>query len=175
MEPYIVKRIRQLLNAEYVKRLLIKYFVSKGYDDFDNYVLPTDILDIQKIPELSDKIEIIPNSDEFDPTTGKVVVQWNLFVLGTKRMYLGRTNHKSLSDLANIGVNVVDRSTSVPEKESSVKDIINFIVSVVKKSRRGMVDIGSVEQPVSSPLSHKSNASPTPISSFWEKRRLFNK
>ena len=85
-----------VLEKEWLRRLMIRYFMMQNITDFDEKVYPPDLMDLpMQVPELIDKIEIVPYSINADPNWGLVKTGWNLFILGNQRMDLGYTYHTS--------------------------------------------------------------------------------
>ena len=63
----------------------------------DRVVDPSALLDLTlQIPPLHTKMEIVPNAKDLRLQDDQITLEWNLFVLGTKRMYLGRTAHQDI-------------------------------------------------------------------------------
>lgn len=162
-------RIASLMHAELANRLLIKYIISKGVEDFTKPLNPIVIADLtQAIPELSRKVEVIPYVYNLDPLTGASQLGWNLFVLGNNRMYLGKTKHNKLSELVSQGASI-DPGESIIELSTTAEDLIKFICNTLKKSEDGKVDIGY--QPATSQFLKRPVLS-SPVSSYYEKRRF---
>ena len=90
VNPRFIDRLRHTLNSDVVQRLLIKYFLSRGYENFDRLIYPPFVQDLPfMVPELADKVEVIPHAQNIDPMSDSAVLGWNLFVLGSNRCYLG--------------------------------------------------------------------------------------
>ncbi len=145
-------RIRNAANAETVRRMLIKYFVDRGFaDSFDRSINP---IMIQDLPianvGLDTKIEIEPHALEIDPTTGRGTLGWNLFVLGNQRIFLGETHHNSLLELARqikIG-QIQPERVSGTRRCTTPRRIIAFIERVLNNSDSGYVDIDPRDRPL---------------------------
>ncbi len=135
----LTRDVYYALNKELLRRLLIKYFFEKGFrEDMDKRIYPPNLQDfIMKVPQLTGKVEIVPHVEDIEPQTNIVKLGWNLFVLGTKRMYLGESSHTSLNEIkCNIagpiwseGINSINYTTP--------KKIINFIVQILGDSKTG--------------------------------------
>lgn len=141
--------LRRELNAESVRRLLIKYFVERGYTNFDRPANPTMIQDLTlTIPYLETKLDIEPHALEIDPTTGKAILGWNLFVLGNQRLFLGETMHANLSELARQIKNnqIIIEDLSACRRCTTPRRIINFIERTLSKSLGGYVDLTDTGQ-----------------------------
>jgi len=147
MESADIDKIKHLTNVEVVRRLLIKYFYEKNFtESFDRHVYPALLQDlVVAIPMLVNKIEVVPYAEEIDVTQGKVVLGWNLFVLGNNRMYLGSTYHNDMKDLAR---QIKSGMVMIPEgyyhnarRQTTAKAIITFITRVLGSHQSGYVDL----------------------------------
>lgn len=142
-----IDRLKNVANTEVVRRLLIKYFFAKGFaESFDKHMYPSMIQDLPAvIPLLSNKIEIVPHAVDVDPATGKAVLGWNLFVLGTHRMYLGETHHYDLANLAKQiqtqGMVIPEGSKGTSRRETTPRRIVTFITRVLGQSEAGFIDL----------------------------------
>lgn len=139
----LVDDIEYALSSELTRRMLVKYFAEKGYEEnFDLRVYPPALQDIQEsIPELSGKIELVPHAIEIDPTTGFARLGWNLFVLGNQRMYLGETEHTDLKDLAKQmdGKYVVTENQGPARQMRTARDIVNWATRVLGNTKAGII------------------------------------
>ena len=140
MNDSLVGKLKRVLNKEYVKRLLTRYFIeNKRYETLDNKIYPPMIQDIcESIPQLSDKLEVVPYIEEIDPIKKKIEIGWNLFVLGCRRMFLGTSIHESMSDiqLSRSGMYVgQSESLSVTPKE-----LIEFVINELDNRKSGIID-----------------------------------
>lgn len=151
MESRDLDRIRHVSNTEVIRRLLIRYFIDKGYDNsFDRLVYPPDIQDMPLvIPILATKVEIIPNAVEIDTSLGRAVLEWNLFLLGVHRMYLGDTYHNSLRDLAkeikNGMVTKVEVQRGQSTRNTTPRKIIAFITRVLSSHESGYINLAPAQ------------------------------
>jgi len=166
MRTTVQEKIRMLLNLELAKRLLIRFFIQKGFSDsFDSHIYAPLVATLpNEIPQFMGKIEIEPFVEEIDPSSGTVRVGWNLFVLGTNRMYLGNSTHKSLGELKNVqGVthNGTGRRVTTP------KEIIKFILLTLKDKRSGFIDTAPTQFPTQTPAKPQSISTMT----FYQKQR----
>jgi hypothetical protein len=139
----LIDKLRSIISQEYVRRSLIKYFSDKGYTNFTVSVYPPSVQDIGTvIPELANKVEVVPFVREFNPATGKAIIGWNLFVLGNNRMDLGESKHSSVFELQHV------IKTSGYGGKQTPKDIIEFILNVLSTSKFGIIntenEIGNV-------------------------------
>lgn len=154
IDSYDIDKIKHISNNEVVKRMLIKYFIDKGFEDsFDKQVFPPSLQDLTAtIPLLASKVEVQPFAKEIDTGLNKAVLGWNLFVLGNQRMYLGETHHTGLSDLARqIRSGSISRSemggTITARKTTTPRKIILFISKVLSNNEAGYVDLNLANVP----------------------------
>ena len=162
-------KLRNQLNKEYVRRLLIRYFIDeKGLDrTFEVSINPAIVQDLPaKIPQLAPKVEVVPYPDEIDIATGKIMIGWNLFVLGTNRMFLGTSTHKSIQDLMNPEPNCECHKITTP------KEIVDFITDTLSGTEEGMVDptLSSMGQFSPGIPNAKPKVGPTSTAAFYEKK-----
>lgn len=139
---YLQERLRSALNQELIRRLLIRYFCSKGFtENFNKRIYPPQMQDMAiQVPQLMGKIEVQPYVEDIDPNTGVVKLGWNLFVLGNRRMMLGYSTHTNLSEIrtAIMGpLAAMNRGT-----HATPKRIVNFVTKVMGSSNAG--DIASM-------------------------------
>ncbi|MDP1712243.1 MAG: hypothetical protein Q8K86_07280 [Candidatus Nanopelagicaceae bacterium] len=168
MDATMQERIRSLLGLTYVKRLLIRWFVQKGFvDGFDTHVYPPMMQQlIKEVPQLQGKVEIVPSMEEIDPSTGMLRVSWNLFVLGNQRLDLGSSTHKNISDIQQ--GQYVGNSALPSRRAATPRQIITFVLNTIKERRSCYVDIDVTSKPME-PL-----ISPMGSSSFFQKKRPLN-
>lgn len=147
MESRHLDKIRHATNTDIVRRLLIQYFMDKGYNNsFDRQVYPANLQDLtQVIPILSNKLEIVPHAVDIDTSLGRAVLGWNLFVLGGHRMYLGESYHNSLHDLAREIRSGFMTNLEVKEgqatRTTTPRKIITFVTRVLGDNKSGYVDL----------------------------------
>jgi hypothetical protein len=160
MESNDIERVRHMANTDTIRRLLIKYFMDKGYDkSFDLQVYPRNLQDLTSvIPVLSSKIEITPHCIDIDTALGRAVLGWNMFALGDQRMYLGETYHNNLHDLAsqikqgmmgNSG-DAQNQNQGQATRTTTPRKIVAFITRVFGHHKSGYIDLsptGIVKQP----------------------------
>lgn len=157
IDSYTIDKFKHVLNTEAVRRLLIKYFMDKGFNEsFDRQMYPALVQDLPMvIPVLSNKLEIVPFAQEIDVSMGRAVLGWNLFVLGNQRMYLGETYHNSLHDLARQirsgMVRVPDTGYSTARRQTTPRRLITFITRVLSGHDAGYIDLNPTTRPVRSP------------------------
>jgi hypothetical protein len=147
MDNLQLNTIKHAANAEAIRRLLIKYFLEKGFSNFAHErVYPALLNDLPYvIPILGSKVEIIPFAKDIDNVLGKATLGWNLFVLGDFRMSLGNTIHRDLMDLSR---QIRSGTFSVPSNASQQctnacvpRQIITFIVRILGEHEDGYVDL----------------------------------
>lgn len=149
IDSHTINKIKHLANTDVVRRLLIKYFIDKGFvESFDRQMYPALIQDLPaSIPSLSNKVEIVPNAKEIDTTLGKGILSWNLFALGTHRMYLGETYHNNLNDLCRQIKSGIIRipdgigTFATARKQTTPRKIIHFITRVLSSHEDGYIDL----------------------------------
>ena len=152
MDHRFIDKFRHALNTDVSRRLLIKYFVSKGFDNFDRLLYPPFIQDLpETIPEFADKLEVIPHCMNIDPMADSALLGWNLFVMGTHRQYLGETHHIGLSQLAlQLQQGQVLTENQLATRQTTPKRIVHFITSTLAKHRGGYVNLASKTLPLPS-------------------------
>ncbi len=131
-------KIHVALNQELIRRLLIQYFSTKGFNEnFDRRIYPPLLVDlVTRIPRLNGKVEITAFVQDIDPLSGAVKLGWNLFVLGTRRMYLGESTHTSLAEITGQVTTAVE-SCNGSTSYATPKRIVEFITKVLGKSKSG--------------------------------------
>ena len=151
MNPYMVQKIKHKLNTEAVRRMLIEYFVEKGITNFDTLLYPATIQDLpMRIPQLSTKAEITPHCQNIDAITNEAKLGWNLFVLGTQRMYLGETHHTDLVGLAQtLQSGAILNDDKNATRQTTPRRIIHFITSVLGKVEGGYCNLAPGQQAMS--------------------------
>lgn len=148
ISDHVIESIKRQLNTEIVRRLLIKYFMHKGFNEsFDLKVYPPALQDLMEgVPELSGKVEVVPSAEEIDPLTGYAKLRWDLFVLGNKRMLLGYTEHSNLSEVAHAaGSGPVINEKRVSSKETTPRKIIAFVCRILANSDNGQIRYAEVK------------------------------
>jgi hypothetical protein len=157
MDSYDIDRIRQRTNVEVVRRVLIKYFMDKGFvESFDRQLHPSIIQDLPTaVPPLASKIEVIPHVEDLDMSQGKAVLGWNLFVLGSHRMYLGETYHNDLHGLARQikagAILLPEGTTATATRQTTPRRIVHFITRVLEHKKSGHIDLSPTTGPTSAP------------------------
>lgn len=173
-EKALVERLRYTLNAEYIRRNLIKYFIEKGFNEtFNKTVYPPMMQDITtKLPELASKVEITPWVKETHPATGQVTIGWNLFVFGQNRMELGDSTHNNMADLMRASYGPTPASLSTNMK--TPKEIIEHIIRVLKNDKMGLVK-ASPQSPLPEPPRNinRPKMGPSQSSAYYEKRKSY--
>lgn len=158
MDSYDVDKIKKKANLEVIRRLLIRYFIDKGYNSFDKNINPIELQDLVKvIPILGSKVEVIPYAKDLDPSLGRATLGWNLFVLGSYRMYLGETFHSDVTELAKqIRQGIATGQLSITQtnsarKQTTPRNIIIFITRVLDKHEDGYVNLNPGTQQYKDP------------------------
>jgi hypothetical protein len=139
MDNSLVQKIQTILNEELIRRLLRKYFTTKGLgENMDRSLYPPILQDLTRlVPQLNGKVEVVPTVAEIDPNGGDVKVEWNLFVLGTHRMSLGESTHRNLAELNQAAFQ--PKTDTVSSKKASPKQIVEFIGRVMGSSKAGII------------------------------------
>jgi hypothetical protein len=145
MDSYTIDKMKHLSNTEVVRRLLIKYFMDKGFtESFDRQLYPSVVQDLPlAIPILMDKIEIEPFAENIDALSSRATLGWNLFVLGNHRMFLGNTEHNDLSALARqirSGV-IMPEGVSSARRQTTPRRVVAFITRVLSNHEGGYVNL----------------------------------
>ncbi len=157
IDSYVIDRLKHVSNTEVVRRVLIKYFMDKGFaESFDRQMYPALIQDLPLVvPILSNKLEIVPFASEIDTSLGRAVLGWNLFVLGNQRMYLGETYHNSLQDLARqirSGlIRVPEAGYHTARRQTTPRRVVSFITRVLESHDAGYVDLNPSTRPIRAP------------------------
>ncbi len=159
LDSYTVDKIKHVTNTEVIRRLLIKYFMDKGFtESFDRQMYPAIIQDLPlTIPVLSNKIEIIPHAKDIDTSLGRAVLGWNLFILGNHRMYLGETHHNSLHDLSRqirmgaIRVPEGIGTSATARRQTTPRRVVHFITRVLGEHEAGYIDLNPTTVPYRQP------------------------
>ena len=142
MDPKLLNNIRNILGIVAIKKNISEYLEHKEIKP-GAFVYPPSIQDIQTIPEISNRVELVPFMEELDPASGFVKVGWNLFVLGTNRKFLGYTVHESLDDL----------NRPEPTKKSMEQslcyatgiEVLNFIIETLQKYNEDHISLGPMK------------------------------
>ena len=141
MSNVLTTRIKHKIQEELLRRELIQFFVSKGYENFDMPLYPPSAYDLPvRIPRLYTKCEVIPTVEETDITLGTVKLTWNMFCLGTQRINLGSTTHTSQSDIVKAIMGEPNQELPA-DFTTTPKAVIEFIIKVLKNSKTGFVEL----------------------------------
>jgi hypothetical protein len=131
-------RIHAALNKELMKRLLVKYFTQKGFsENFDKRINPQLLQDmVLQIPQFAGRVEVTPYVEEINPNNGVVTLGWNLFILGTSRMYLGESTVTSLSEVRS-PIAGINNNMGRFKNYATPSRIIHFITEILSKDKYG--------------------------------------
>lgn len=157
MDSTTIDKLKHITNTEVIRRLLVKYFIDKGFtESFDRQLYPSMIQDLPYvIPVLTNKLEVVPHAEDVDPTIGKARLGWNLFVLGNQRMYLGETYHNNLRDLARqiYTGNILPPNTESlsARRQTTPRRIVTFITRVLGDHDAGYIDLAPSTNPPMQP------------------------
>ena len=165
-------KIKRALQEELVKRLLIKYFKDKGMEE--NLIYPPAVFDLPyHIPELLNSLEVVPFVEQMDPLTNIVTIGWNLFVLGTNRMYMGSSTHANLMEFKRSVMGNVQGNAPSDRKKTPAQ-IVEFIMDIVGRNKNAMLEIpAGARMPTMSQVmpGHGPKLGPSMSGSFYEKNR----
>jgi len=169
----VKNRLKKALQEELVKRLLIKYFKEKSLDETPIY--PPSIFDLPfRIPELLSAVEVVPFVEQMDPMTNVVTIGWNLFVLGTNRMFLGTSTHTNLMEFRR-SISGPVQSTNMPSsRKKTAADVTEFIMTMVGRNKGALLELPpGASIPLFSQMMSPDRAKigPTMSGSFYEKNR----
>jgi hypothetical protein len=164
-----IDNVKRVFSDEYIKRNLIKYFSDKGFDNFNRTIFPPMLQDLPyAVPELVNKVEIVPYVKETNPTTGQVTMGWNLFVFGINRMDLGDSLHNNMNDFQQAINGPTNQQYNAMK---SPKNIIDFIMKVLKTSKQGIVH-PQVNQTLQPPRPvNRPKMGPSASGGYYEKNR----
>lgn len=140
--PIDIDMLRRRANLEKVSRFLINYFIKKfGKEHIDRVIDPGQILDlIQQIPPLSTKVETVPHAEDMKYAENQITIGWNLFVMGTYQMYLGRNYYQDISvTVSNLRNGQYVTPLRPTEFGVTPRKIIVFIKRVLRKCEDGYV------------------------------------
>lgn len=134
-----VEKVYFSLNREYMRRLLTKYFWQKGFkENMDRKIYPPLLQDMAiAIPQFIGKIEIEPQVNDINPTTGTVTIGWNMFVLGNKRMFLGESTHTDLQEIRMPLAGAGNRQGLQSLTFATPKRVMNFIITLLGEHKQG--------------------------------------
>lgn len=133
MSDAIQNSMLKVLQKEFVRRNMIKYFEEKGYDNFLVKPYPPTLMDInERVDILNGLIEVSYFLEDIDMANNNVKVGWNVFLLGNKRIFLGYTIHNNLSEIDH------SRNASNIEHDGpiNIKSITETIVEMLGESER---------------------------------------
>ena len=122
----------KILQKEFVRRKLIQYFESKGYDNFKVNPYPPSIVDImERVDILNGIVEINHSLEDVNIQTNDIKLGWNLFVLGNKRAFLGYTTHQSLIEVETAGGQAAPYNGPI-----TVKQLVEWMVEAIGESSK---------------------------------------
>lgn len=167
-------RIKHAANTNAVRRMLIQYFVERGFSEsFDRAVNPLQIQDMPfTVTGLDTKIEIEPHAVEIDPTTSLATLGWNLFVLGNRRLYLGETTHENLLDLARqIKAGQINFENILSTRRCTTpRRIIVFLERVLSDADGGYVDLTPRQRAITQrPRAYRPVGAPSQEAQFYSR------
>jgi hypothetical protein len=120
-----------ILRKELIRRSLNQYFQEKGYDNFLVSPYPPTLVDLpDRVPMLMGLVEIAYSVNNINMANNMVDVVWNVFVLGNKRIFVGKTSHDSFSNIEN-SINDISNHFNGP---LTIEKIIEIIVEFLGDS-----------------------------------------
>jgi len=166
-------QLKKALQEELVKRTLIKYFKDKSIDESPIY--PPTVFDLPyRVPELLSAVEVVPFVEHMDQMTNVVTIGWNLFVLGTNRMYLGTSTHTNLMEFRR-SISGPTQTTNMPsERKKTAAQITEFIMNILSRNKGALLEMppGSSIPLFSQMMSpDRAKIGPTMSGSFYEKNK----
>lgn len=133
MDNLTKKQLLKTLQKEFVRRNLIQYFESKGYDNFLIKPYPPSLMDItERINVLDGVIEVEHYLEDINVKNNMIKVGWNLFVLGNQRAFLGHTTHQNLTEIEN-GISECKMHADGP---ISIKELVEWVVHALGESSK---------------------------------------
>jgi hypothetical protein len=173
MNVKVKNRLKKALQEELVKRLLIKYFKEKSIDESPIY--PPTVFDLPyRIPELLSAVEIVPFVESMDPMTNVVTIGWNLFVLGTNRMFLGTSTHTNLMEFRRSITGPVQNTNMPSNRKKTAAQVTEFIMTIVGRNKDALLELPpGANIPLFSQMMSPDRAKigPSMSGSFYEKNR----
>lgn len=131
MDNLTKQLLTKTMQKELLRRKLIAYFKSKGYDNFLVKPYPPSLCDMPEMVDiLNSLLEVKNYLEDIEIQSGVIKVGWNIFLLGNNRAFLGHTSHNSVADVENSCSHVAQ----YPDGKLTIKQIIEWIVNVVGDS-----------------------------------------
>lgn len=131
MDSIIKTEVLKILQKEFVRRNLIRYFEEKGYDNFLIKPYPPTLLDMTD-DRFLDILEVKYFLEDVNMKQNTVKLGWNMFLLGNKRIFLGYTIHRNLSEIDS-SRNDVKKYHDGP---ITIKAIVESVVEILGKSKK---------------------------------------
>lgn len=131
MDNIAKNSLLRILQKEFIRRNLIKYFEEKGYNNFLVKPYPPTMLDLVD-EDNSDILEIKYYLEDINMKNNTIKFGWNLFLLGNKRIFLGYTNHRNLAEVES-SKNNIDQFHDGP---ITIKALIESIVEILGNSEK---------------------------------------
>lgn len=132
MDSTTKSSLLKTLQKEFIRRSLIQYFESKGYDNFLNKPYPPSMLDMVQNPMFDGVVEIQYFLEDINMQNNTIKVGWNMFVLGNNRAFLGYTTHKDVSEIENC----IGESRANPDGPITIKGLVEWMVESIGKSNK---------------------------------------
>lgn len=105
--------------------------MDKGYDNFLVCAYPPILMDLpDKLSFLNGFVEVVNNVDDINIADGTIKVDWNMFILGVKRIHLGTTIHSNISEIDRGTVYVDNFSGPIP-----INKLVDMMVDFLGESK----------------------------------------
>jgi len=99
MNVGLINKVRRVLMNHAARTALTESFETQKID-LDAPLYPPVVKDLPaRVPIIARHIEIKPHVVDLNPESSFVKIGWNLFVLGTERMFLGTSIHESVEQM----------------------------------------------------------------------------
>jgi hypothetical protein len=138
--PVQIDQLKRAANIYKVRRYLCDYFVKKvGKENINKIIMPGEIVDItEEIPQLASRVEVVASAVDLKLQEDVISIEWNMFVFGNKRIYLGKTTHIGIADtIRAIKSRSVKGGIGGVEYGTTPKRIVQFIIRVLNSSKEG--------------------------------------
>lgn len=123
----------KIMQKEFVRRNLIKFFEDKGYNNFLVNPNPPSLMDlVDRVDVLQGIAEVKYYIEDINMENNMIKVGWNLFLLGNQRAFLGHTSHTNLTEIES---SIGDPTPNV-NGNLSIKEIIEWSVETIGQSSK---------------------------------------
>jgi len=141
MNVGLINKVRRVLMNHAARTALTESFETQKID-LDAPLYPPVVKDLPaRVPIIARHIEIKPHVVDLNPESSFVKIGWNLFVLGTERMFLGTSIHESVEQMNAPMTN--DMETQNSERYVTPRRLIDFIIDILNEHNQD-VTLGEV-------------------------------